>query len=743
MYPKFFSRTLGLLVAGFGASLMALAQPAAPPPPEPEVRETDITLEEIWKEYKYFAARVPGFDFSTGNRYTRITDNAVEEVDFATGETTARLFDYGVAREKAAVATLPEKFDSYAFSDDGERLLVKTNTQPIFRRSTRADFYVVDRDGGDLKAVDPAGPQMYASFSPDGSKVAYVRANNLWVYDVATGKRTQVTKDGKTNAVINGATDWVYEEEFAIAKGFAWAPDGKSILFLRFDETAVPEFTMPMFNDDLYPEYRTWKYPKVGEQNATVSAHVYTLASAKTRELYDTGDGNTHIPRIYYTPDSRPVIWTTNRKQNEHTLWVEPKPGADLQPLVTETSKTYYDVHDNLTFLDDGSFLWTSDRSGFNHIYHYGRDGKLIKQLTSGNYPVTDFYGYDEANKTVYFQAAMTSPLRREVYKLPLKGGKPRAIAKQPGWNSATFNADFSGFLLSHSRLNQAPVYSVHDSDGELVRTLEDNAALAKTMKDEGVSPAEFFSFTTEDDIELNGWIIKPEGFSLEGDTAYPLFMFQYSGPGSQQVVDSWRGPNYWWFQMLAQQGYVVACVDGRGTGGRGADFAKQTYLNLGDLELQDQVAAAKYLGAQPGIDAERIGIFGWSYGGYMSSLAAMKASDVFSLAIAVAPVTNWKWYDTLYTERYMQTLTDNADGYRDNSPIYFADGLEADYLLIHGMGDDNVHFQHSVEMANALVAANKDFEFYAYPNRNHGIYGGVTRYHLYDRMTEFINERL
>ena len=741
------------LITGFGVSLPLTAQPAAAPVPTPPARNTNITLEELWTDYKYGAKGVPGFNFrDQGNRYSRITDNAVEEVDFATGKAIGKLFDYELSRQKTAVATLPEKFDAYAFSDDDSKILITTENEPIYRRSRRANFYVVDRADGIMRALDPAGKQQYATFSPDGKYVAYVHANNLYLYEVASGERKQLTHDGEANAVINGATDWVYEEEFAVAQAFTWAPDSKSILFLRFDEREVPEFTMPMYiNDAMYPEYRTWKYPKVGESNATVSAHVYEVASAKTRQLFDTQNGDTHIPRILFTPASEPIVWVTNRHQDTFRLLVERQPGAALEPLLIETSDTYLEVADDLTFLDDGSFLWTSGRSGFNHLYHFDEQGKLIRQLTSGNYPVTRFYGFDPAKRMLYFQAAMRSPMQREVYRLPLLPAdaaknarlKPEAIAETPGTNSAVFNGDYSGYMITHSSINTPPSYGVYDATGKLVRSLEDNTELKTIMRDEGVQPVEFFSFTSPAADKLHGWMITPPGFDSTAGDAYPLFMYQYSGPGSQQVVDAWRGANYWWFQMLAQQGYVIACVDGRGTGGRGEAFTKQTYLQLGKYELEDQISAAKYLGRRPYIDADRIGIFGWSYGGYMSSLAATKASDVFSLAIAVAPVTNWKWYDSLYTERYMRTTAENPDGYYDNSPINFAAGLEADYLLIHGMGDDNVHFQHSVEMAEALVDANKDFEFYAYPNRNHGIYGGTTRFHLYERMTEFIHENL
>ena len=733
------------LAACFGVSLAARAQPAPPRAPAPPARATSITLEELWRDYELLADGVPGFHFRTdGNAYSRIDEAQVVEVDFATGEPTATLFDYAAARAATGDTSLPEGFDDYAFSADQAGILVATGTEPIYRRSSRADYYLFDAPTGGLTALDTAGKQSYATFSPDGTRVAYVRDRDLYVRDVATGSVARLTDDGAPGTIINGATDWVYEEEFAIAQGFAWSPDSRSLLYLRFDETDVPEFTMEMYADELYPEYRTWKYPKVGEANATVSVHVAEVPSGTTRELFDTGDGDTHVPRIAWTPDARPVVWTANRHQDTFRLLVEPAPGEPLAALLTEASDTYLDVHDDLTFLDDGSFLWTSDRSGYPHLYHFGRDGALIRQLTDGNYPVTTFYGYDPAREVVYYQAAMRSPLRREVYRLPLAGGTPEEISADPGWNDAQFNGDFSGYMLSHSTANRPPSYAVYDAgSGALVRGLVDNAALRERQAGEGVQPVEFFAFGNDDGTELNGWMILPEGLDTAGAAEYPLFMFVYGGPGSQQVVDRWRGPNYWWFQMLAQEGYVVACVDGRGTGARGAAFQKQTYLRLGELELEDQVAAAKHLGALPYVDAERIGIFGWSYGGYLASLCATKASDVFSLAIAVAPVTNWKWYDTLYTERYMRTLAENPDGYRDNSPSNFADGMEADYLVVHGMGDDNVHFQHTVEMVDALVAAGKDFDFEAYPNRNHGIYGGNTRYHLYRRMTEFVRERL
>ncbi len=744
-----------LTTALFGAlsfcgSLLALGSagdaygqgPAPVPAPPAPARKTNITLNEIWEDYKFFADDVPGFNFSDrGNFYTRITDNTVELVDFTTGEPSDVLFDYIAAGGNAN--GLPERFDDYVFSADGGKALIATGSEAIYRRSSRANYYLFTGDTARLTALDTAGAQMYATFSPDGSRVAYVRANDLYVKELASGEVTRVTDDGEANAIINGATDWVYEEEFSIAQAFAWSPSGEELLFLRFDERLVPEYTMEKYTDELYPEYVTFKYPKVGEPNSTVSARVYTLASGATRIIFDTEDGDTHIPRLYWTPGNLPVLLTTNRHQDTFSLRAEPTAGAELNVLHRETSSRYLEVNDDLRFLQDGSFLLSGEGTGFNHLYHYDASGELIRQLTGGNYPVTEFYGYDPVSETLFFQAARESPMRREVYNVPLAGGTPKRMSSESGWNDAQFNADFSGYMLAHSTANRPPTYAVYERDGSLLRSLVDNASVVATQGEEGVREVEFFSFDTEEGIELNGWRITPEGFSESGDKVYPLFMFVYGGPGSQQVVDAWSGVNYWWFQMLAQQGYVVACVDNRGTGGRGVEFEKQTFLKLGDLEVKDQIAAAKHLGAQPYIDAERIGIFGWSYGGYMTSLCITKGAGVFSLAIAVAPVTNWKWYDTLYTERYMHTTEENPAGYRENSPVYFADRLEGDYLLVHGMGDDNVHFQHSVEMVDALVAANKEFEFFAYPNRNHGIYGGTTRLHLYELMTEFINERL
>ena len=526
-------------------------------------------------------------------------------------------------------------------------------------------------------------------------------------------------------------------------KAFEWSPDGKNLAYIKFDETEVPEFTMVNFNDELYPEYVTWKYPKVGEKNAKVSVHFYNLDTKKTSKV-DLGNMDyMYVPRIKWTQDKNKLcVFKMNRHQNELELFLADANDGSAQVMFKEKNKYFIDVTDNLSFLKDGKhFIWTSEMDGYNHIYLYGIDGQLKNQITQGEYDVTSFYGVDEETEMVYYQAAKNDAMRKEVYASSFNGRQTKELSKSPGNNSAQFSATYDYYVLNHSTINTPPSYTVYDRKGKEVRSIEDNIKLKSTQSARKVAPIEFMNFDTESGVNLNAWILKPANFDVT--KKYPVFMYLYGGPGSQQVTDGWKGQNYWWFQMLAQQGYVVACVDNRGTGGRGEEFRKMTYLKLGHYETIDQVEAAKYLGSLDYTDASRIGIFGWSYGGYMSSLCILKGNDVFKAAIAVAPVTSWKWYDTIYTERYMRTLEENREGYEENSPIYFADQLKGNYLLIHGMGDDNVHWQNSVEMANALIAANKQFDTYYYPNRNHGIYGGPTRLHLYNKMTDFLLEKL
>lgn len=698
-----------------------------------------ITLEDIWQNYTFYANSVPGFNFQNdGRHYTRLERNAIRQYDLTTGEPTKVIFDAAEIEDNEA---FPGRFSGYDFSADESKIMIETASEAIYRHSYKANFFVWD--GEKLSELFDKGKQMYASFDEKAEKVTFVHDNNLYYKDLKSGKITQITEDGQYNHIINGALDWVYEEEFSFDRGFDWSPDGQKIAFYRFDESHVKEFNMNIYSGALYPEQVTFKYPKVGERNSIVTIHIYDLKTGKTVKV-DTGtEKDQYIPRIKWTQDANQLcVFRMNRHQNELELLLADAETGTTSLLLKETNKYYVDIHDNLTFLKDGKhFIWTSEMDGWNHVYLYDMKGKLKNQITKGDWEVTNLYGIDEKNDLIYYQAAEDSPLERQVYSMDLNGKNKKKLTPKKGRNSAQFSSTFDYFVNNHSTINTPPTYTVHGRKGKALRTIVDNEQVADLQKVYGTSSVDFFDFKTSEDVKLNGWMIKPPNF--DENKKYPVFMYLYGGPGSQSVTDSWKGQNYWWFQMLAQQGYVVACVDNRGTGGRGEEFKKQTYLNLGKLETIDQIEAAKYLGSLSYTDPDKIGIFGWSYGGYMSSLCLLKGNDVFKAAIAVAPVTSWKWYDTIYTERYMRTLKENPDGYAENSPVNFADRLKGNYLLVHGDADDNVHFQQTAEMAKELIKANKQYDTYFYPNRNHGIYGDNARIHLYTKMTNFLNEQL
>ncbi|MCB0703776.1 MAG: S9 family peptidase [Saprospiraceae bacterium] len=706
----------------------------------PMTAQSPISLESIWLEYEFWANSVPGFNFlNDGSHYSRKEGDQIIRYDLLSGSQTDVLFE---ATQLEGQAGFNGKFSGYTFSTDESKLLIESESESIYRRSSKANFFVWD--GKKLDLLFDEGKQQYATFNPAANKVAFVYENNLYYKDLISGAIVQITADGAMNQIINGAADWVYEEEFSFAKAFFWSPDGQKLAYYRFDESQVKEFTLTNYNDELYPEYVTFKYPKVGEANSLVTIHIYDLNTKKSVSVDIGNETDQYIPRLKWTKDPNKLcVFQMNRHQNQLNLLLADVKTGKTRRLLQETSDWYIDIHDNLTFLKDGKhFVWTSEDDGFNHIYLYGMDGILKSQITTGNWEVSSFYGIDETQNKIYFQAAIESPLQRDIYSIDLFGrDSPKKLNTESGWNNAQFSSTFDYYVLNHSTANNPSSYAVYDRSGKEVRLIEDNALLKEKMEFYGVQPVEFFDFTTTEDVRLNGYMIKPPDFDQTKE--YPVFMYLYGGPGSQQVTDRWGGQNYWWFQMLAQQGFIVACVDNRGTGGRGEEFKKMTYLELGKYETIDQIEAARYLGGLPYVDSNRIGIFGWSYGGYMSTLCLLKGNDAFKAAIAVAPVTSWKWYDSIYTERYMRTLEENPSGYADNSPVYFADMLEGNYLLVHGMGDDNVHFQHTAEMVNALVEANKQFDTYFYPNRNHGIYGGNTRYHLYRKMTDFLKEKL
>ena len=632
-----------------------------------------------------------------------------------------------------------ERFSSYEFSDDESKILLATEIEAIFRHSTLGIYYVYDRVTKNLVKISDTKIRE-PSLSPNGKQVVYVAENNLYMFDIVSRNTKRISTDGVVNKIINGVTDWVYEEEFAFVRAFEWNADGTKIAFMRFDETNVPEFSMDVYGTGLYQQPHVFKYPKAGEENATVSLHLYDVESGSTSEI-DLGNPY-YIPRIKWmnNPDNLSVQ-TLNRHQNHLKLFAVNATDNSVSVLLEEKDAAYIDVTDNLTFLEDDSFIWTSEKDGHNHIYLHDQGGKLMNQVTKGNWEVTNYYGYDQNEDRVYYQSTENGSINRGVYSVESKGKRKKGLAASEGYNAADFSADFTYFINTYSSAMTPNVYTLHKAlSGKKVKDIKDNTALLAKLQGYEMSAKEFSTITINGN-ELNMYIIKPKDF--DPSRKYPLLMYQYSGPGSQNVSNRWLGANDYWHQILASEGYVVACVDGRGTGFKGRDFKKMTQKELGKYEVEDQISAAMKLSELPYIDEKRTGIWGWSYGGFMSTNCILKGNDVFETAIAVAPVTSWRFYDTIYTERYMQTPQENESGYDENSPLHFAEHLKGKYLLVHGSGDDNVHVQNSMRMIEALVQANKQFDWAIYPDKNHGIYGGNTRIHLFTKMTNFIKENL
>lgn len=636
---------------------------------------------------------------------------------------------------------LADGIDSFVFSKDEKQLLMANNTNPIFRHSFTANYFLYDLSSKKLTKILEQVQE--PTFSPDGLKIGFAKENNLFIYDIASEKITQVTTDGKKNSVINGITDWVYEEEFTFVRAFDWSADSKKLAYIRFDESKVPEFSMTIFQKELYPKMETFKYPKAGEKNSEVSLFVYDVNSGNSKEVNLGNYNDFYIARMKWTNDANLLCaQVLNRHQDNLDLLFIDGTTATSKVVLNEKDNAYIDVTDNLTFLKDNSFIWTSEKDGFNHIYVYDKNGKLKNQVTKGNWEVTAYYGLDEKTKTVFYQSVENGSTIRDVYSVSLDGKSKVKLTSKVGTNAATFSPNFQFFINTFSSASQPTVYTLNSvKDGKQVQSIIDNRALADKLLKYNLPAKEFFELTTEKGVKLNAWMIKPKDF--DPNKKYPVFMYQYSGPGSQQVDNKWNTSNDYWFMMLSQQGYITVCVDGRGTGFKGAAFKKITQKQLGKLEVEDQIDAAKVIGNYAYVDKSRIGIFGWSYGGFMSSNCLFKGADVFKMAIAVAPVTNWRFYDSIYTERYLQTPQENASGYDENSPINHVNKLKGNFLLIHGSADDNVHVQNSMQMVEALVQANKQFEWAIYPDKNHGIYGGKTRIQLYNKMTNFIKEKL
>lgn len=706
-----------------------------------------IALKDIWASRTFSSENVYGMNpLSDGKSYAILDDDALNMYNFSSGALVKSLVSFDDLVPEGE--TKPLQIYSYTLSDDEQKMLIPTENEAIYRHSSKSFYYIFDLSSRKLKPLSTNGKQQLATFSPDGKKIAFARDNNLYIKDLDLEKEIQITTDGKWNEIINGTTDWVYEEEFSFTQAFFWSHDSKKLAFIRFDESKVKEFQMTIF-EDLYPENYSYKYPKAGESNSIVDVIVYNLDTQSQKKMDIGNETDIYIPRIQWTRSSNLLsIQRLNRHQNHFEILLANVENGETRLLYEEKSPYYIDITDDLYFLPDGkSFLISSEQDGYNHIYHYDFAGKKIAQLTGGNWDVTKIYGYSPKEKLIYYQSAAVSPLERNIYFVDLKG-KITPLVETSGHNNVLFSTDYSYFINTNSTINTPNFITVHNKTGKTLRNLKDNKALKDKMLAYEVPLFEFFSFTDSDivlpdgqPVALNAWKLLPPNF--DPAKKYPVLIYIYGGPGSQTVNNSWGGANHLWFQHLAQKGIIVISVDNRGTGARGSVFKKMTYKELGKYETEDLITTAKYLSRLSYVDSSRIGVFGWSYGGYMSSLAITKGAEQFKAAIAVAPVTNWRYYDNIYTERYMQLPSENADGYDLNSPINHVDKLVGNYLLVHGSGDDNVHYQNSMEMINALVKANKQFELMIYPNRNHGIYGGNTRLHLYEKMGAFLENHL
>ncbi|MDR3287655.1 MAG: S9 family peptidase, partial [Prevotellaceae bacterium] len=679
----------------------------------------NITLEDIFRDRAFAQKSIFGLrSMNDGEHYTQIENGSLAKYKYATGEFVETIVAFGsLPFDKK----MPE---NYEFSDDETKILFAVNAKYIYRRSFTADYFVYDIATKQCQALSQQGEQKVAKFSPDGKKVAFVRNNNIFVKNLNDQSETQITFDGKYNEIINGHTDWVYEEEYELTRAFEWSPDSRKIAYFRFDESRVKEYNMNTFAKELYPKNQNFKYPKAGEDNSVVSIFIYDISTKNTAKMNIGNETNQYIARIKWNNDKLSII-RLNRKQNHADVLLANAETGETQTIYSDTEEYYIErVDDNfLTFLNDGKeFLIMNERDGYMHLHRYSIAGNLINQVTKGDWEITEFIGCDETNGIVYYISCESSPLQRELYCINIDGTNKKMLSQQNGTNSSVFGAGFKYYINFYSNAETPLLVTLHSADGKQLRTLEDNAQLRLRMTQYNIAKREFFTFTTDDKISLNGYIIKPVNF--DENRKYPVVMTQYSGPGSQEVKNSFKID---WEQTLAANNYIVVCVDGRGTGGRGEAFRKQTYGQLGKYEVIDQIETAKYIGKLPYIDSKRIGIWGWSYGGFMSLNCILKAYEIFKLAIAVAPVTNWRFYDSIYTELYNGLPQENPDGYDNNSPITYANRLRGKLLLIHGTADDNVHVQNTYEMAAKLINEGKQFDMMIYPDKNHSIYGGLT----------------
>lgn len=696
-----------------------------------------VSISDVWETYRFHTSGVSGLkSLADGEHFTTRKKTgkhtAILKHAYKSGEAIDTLFSTTMMDE-------PITFDGYSISPDERFVLLFSETESIYRHSSKSVVNVFDLSTKSNYLISKDKIQL-PIVSPDARFVSYVYQNNLYLYNLENKAVKAITNDGEINKIIYGATDWVYEEEFQFDQAYEWSPDGKYLAYYRFDETDVLEFSMDIFGKELYPTQERFKYPKAGEDNAVVRIFTYQPDDNEHNAVTIENQPE-YVGRIKWRNKNELALLTLNRHQSELIIYNHNVKTNQTTDWYRETDEAFVEMDDNQFFLPDGDLIRLSGKDGFYHLYRISNKGKE-RQVTSGKWDVTELYGYNPSSKRLYFQAAKDHPTERGVYSVKLNGTSMESLHNEKGWNSADFSAQCRYFINNHSRMERVNRYNLHDHKGTLIRTLNDNAGVQKRIDERYVlGESSFFAFTTEEGVDLNGFMIKPPDF--DPAKTYPVWMFVYGGPGSQTVKNSYDGFNHFWFQHLASKGYIVVSIDNRGTGARGRDFKKTTYQQLGHYELIDQMEAARWLGKQSYVDPMRIGIWGWSYGGYMSSLAITRGADLFCTAIAVAPVTTWRYYNTIYTERYMRTPQENPSGYDDNSPVNYSKKLKGKFLLVHGTADDNVHVQNAMQMINALIDDNKPFEQFLYPDRNHGIFGGTTRLHLYNMMTRFIEQTL
>ncbi len=731
------ARSARRLVAG--CALVLVAGPLA----AQGVQAPALTVHTLWGTREFASDLVSVAWMRDGKAYTVLEDDTSGHTDLYRVDALTGRKDVLVrgADLVPAAGQQPIAIEEYSFSADGSKLLIFTNSARVWRLNTKGTFYVWDLGAKRLIPVSAKpGYQMFAKFSPDGRKVGFVRDNNIYVTDLASGSETALTRDGGEN-VINGTSDWVYEEELDLRDAFRWSPDGTRIAFWRLDQSAIRPFYL-LNQDSLYPQLVPVRYPKAGTPNSEVKIGVVELATGRTAWVDLGAEKDIYVAAMGFAA-APTAIWLTrlNRHQNRLDLLVADAATGASRVVMSDSDSAWVDAHEPQWLNGGRQFLFLSERDGYAQAYLFNRDGSLVRRVTPGGWDVLELYGVDEQAKALYFAGAIDGALGRPLLRIGLDGRGLARISTEPGTHGVEFDPTFQLYVDTHSRAGVPPVQTLRRASGKLVRPLADNAALARKVDALRLRPPEFLKVPTPDGVELNAWIIKPKDF--DPAKRYPLLLFVYGGPGSQTVTDAWGGGQYLWHEMLAQDGYLVVSVDNRGTGARGAKFKKLTYLHLGRYESADQIAAARWFATQAYVDADRVGIWGWSYGGYMTSRTLLLGRGVFKAGLAVAPVTDWRFYDTIYTERYMRTPEENHAGYEESASLTYADSLTGSFLLVHGTGDDNVHFQNSVRLVERLEAANKQFDLRIYPNKTHAIAGGNTRENLYGLFTAWLKKNL